>query len=204
MAHLVADRVAEIAGDHELVRGVPGPSRGHFDRAILLVEDSRALDGDLAEDRLEGEGSRPLPLDAGIGLAVPLLEDQLLVGLLDEDAEESALDLEAGVMDEGLDLIGEMLVLERHGQGHLKREFNREGLIDPVDGAAGDGSLEAVSLARDESPSWIYGGSSCVFSPIRLPKSLPKLGSPHPYPSLAYAIYLSSRTNRRALGKNHA
>ena len=44
--------------------------------------------GDLAEGRLEGEGACPPPLDAGAAFAVPLLQDQFLVGLLDEDLED--------------------------------------------------------------------------------------------------------------------
>ena len=60
------------------------------------------------------------PLEAGPGFAVPLLEDEFLVGLLDEGPEEPTLEFEAGLMDVGLDLVGEMLVLERHGQGHLQ------------------------------------------------------------------------------------
>ena len=46
--------------------GVPGDRRRHLDRAIGLVEDSRPQDGDLAEGGLEGEGSCPPPLDAGL------------------------------------------------------------------------------------------------------------------------------------------
>jgi hypothetical protein len=102
IAHLIADRVAKIPGDHELVRRLPGDRRGHLDRPIMLVEDARPPDGELAEDGLEGEWSSPLPLDAGTGFAVPPLE------------------FEADLMDVGLDLVGEMLVLGRHGQGHLE------------------------------------------------------------------------------------
>ena len=40
-----------------------------------------------------------MALDAAAAFAVPPLEDQLLVGLLDEDPEEPALDFEPGVMD---------------------------------------------------------------------------------------------------------
>ena len=108
----------------------------------LLVADPRPLDGDFAEGGLEGEGACPPPLDAGAAFAVPPLEDQFLVGLLDEGSEEPALDFEAGVMDEGLDLVGEMLVLVGHGQGHLQRQLERERLALAVDGAEGDGSLK--------------------------------------------------------------
>ena len=52
---------------------------------------------------------------------MPLLKDQFAIGLLDEDLEEPALEIETGLMDVGLDLVGEMLVLMRHGQGHLRR-----------------------------------------------------------------------------------
>jgi hypothetical protein len=49
---------------------------------------------------------------------VPLLEDQFPIGLLDEDLEEPPLEFETDLMNVGLDLVGEMLVLMRHGQGH--------------------------------------------------------------------------------------
>jgi hypothetical protein len=41
-------------------------------------------------------------------------------GHLDEDLEEPTLECEAGLMDVGLDPVGEMLVLVRHGQGDLQ------------------------------------------------------------------------------------
>jgi hypothetical protein len=75
-----------------------------------------------------------------------------LVGLLDEGAEETTLDFEAGVMDASLDLVGEMLVLFGHGQGHLKRQLERKGLALAIDGSEGDGSLEVVGIAHGESP----------------------------------------------------
>src|SRR5262249_44568783 len=101
-------------------------------------------------------------------------EDQLPIGLLDEGPEEAALDLESGVMDQRLDPVGEPVILFRHGQGHLKLELERGGRAPGVDGGGGEGSLEAVSVARGESPYWTYGGSSCVFSPIRRSRSFPQ------------------------------
>ena len=80
-------------------------------RAVVIVADPRPLNGDLAEDRLECEGPCPPPLDAGAAFAVPVLENQFLIGLLDQDLEEPALDLETGLMNARLDLVGEMLVL---------------------------------------------------------------------------------------------
>ena len=50
------------------------------------------------------------------GFAAAVLQDQLLVGLLDEGSEEPALDLKAGLMDERLDLVGGVLVLGRRGR----------------------------------------------------------------------------------------
>ena len=47
IAHLITDRIPEILGDVELVGRVPDARRRHLHRAILLVEDSRPLDGDL-------------------------------------------------------------------------------------------------------------------------------------------------------------
>jgi hypothetical protein len=81
------------------------------------------LDGDFPEGGLEGEGSCPPTLDAAAGLTLSPLEDQFLVGLLDEGLEEPALDFESGLMDERLDLIGEVLVVVGHGHGHLQLEF---------------------------------------------------------------------------------
>jgi hypothetical protein len=160
--HLITDRVPEILGDHQLVGCISGDHRGHLHRAIRLVADARPLDGDLAEGRLEGEGACPPPLDAGVPFAVPLVQDQFLIRLLDEDLEESALNFETGLMHVGLDLVGEMLVLMRHGQGHLQRQVERESLVPPVDGAARDGSLKAVGGAHGVSPYCNYGDPSCV------------------------------------------
>lgn len=83
------------------------------------------MDGDLAEDGLEGIGSRAPALDPVSAFAVTTLEDQLLIGLLDEDAEEFALDFEAGWVDSGLDLAGEMLIPMGNGPGQLEREPER-------------------------------------------------------------------------------
>ena len=55
-------------------------------------------------------------MDTGAGFAAAVLQDQLLVGLLDEGSEEPALDLKAGLMDERLDLVGEVLVLGGTGR----------------------------------------------------------------------------------------
>ena len=95
------------------------------------------------------------------GFAAAVLQDQLLVGLLDEGSEEPALDLKAGLMDERLDLVGEVLVLGRHGQGHPQRQLQREGLIVPVDGAKVD-RMKAVGGTHGVSPYRSYGGPSCV------------------------------------------
>ena len=58
--------------------------------------------------------------------AVPPLQDQFLVGLLDEGSEELAPDFETGLMDERLDLVGEMLVLSWYGQREFQRQPERE------------------------------------------------------------------------------
>ena len=123
IAHLITDRVPEILSDVELAGRVPGARRRHLQRAILLMEDSRPLNGDLAEGHLEGEGACPPKLDASATLALPLLQDQFLVGLLNENLGEPALDFETGLVDERLDLVGEMLILIGHGKGHLQPRF---------------------------------------------------------------------------------
>ena len=66
-------------------------------------------------------------------------------------------------MNERFDLVGEVLVLMGHGQGHLQPQFEREHLIDAVDGADGDGSLEVVGVTHGVSPYWYYGGSIVRF-----------------------------------------
>ena len=106
--------------------------------------------------------------------AVPLLEDQFVVGFFDEDLEETTLEFDPDAMDRRLEVVGEMLILGRQGQGQLQSQFQREGLSLAVDGANVDANLEVVGIAHGESPYWNYGGSSCVFSPIRLSQSLPQ------------------------------
>ena len=64
---------------------------------------------------LKVNGPRPA-LDTSAGFAAAVLQDQLLVGLLDEGSEEPAPDLKAGLMDERLDLVGEVLVLDGTGR----------------------------------------------------------------------------------------
>jgi len=73
IAHLITDRVPEILGDGELVGCVPGGRRRYLDRAVVIVTDPRPLNGDLAENRLEGVGACPPPLDASATFAVPVL-----------------------------------------------------------------------------------------------------------------------------------
>ena len=91
-------------------------------------------------------------LDAGTAFAMPLLQDQFLVGLLHEHLEEPALGFQTGLMNVGLDLVGEMLILLRYGQAYLKRRFERECLAVTVDGADRDGSLKAVGGTHGVSP----------------------------------------------------
>ena len=173
VAHLITHRIAEIPGDGELVGCVPRGGRRDLDRAIAVVANPGPLDGDLAEGGLEGVRSCPAALDPVAPLAVPTLEDQLLIRLLHKELEEPALDFEPGVMDERLDLVGEMLVLVGQGQAHLEPEFERKRLTLAVDGSEGEGSLKVAGVTHGESPYWSHGDSSCVFSPIRLSKSFP-------------------------------
>src|SRR5450759_5249072 len=49
--------------------------------------------------------------------------------------------IEADLMDGGLDLVGAVFVLIRHRQGHLQVQVQGERLIGAVDGTGGDGSL---------------------------------------------------------------
>ncbi len=91
VAHLITDRVAEILRNCQLMWRVPGGRRRDLDRAVAFVADPGACDGDLAEGGLEGVGPCPSALDAVAALAVTALEDQFVVGLLDEGPEEPTL-----------------------------------------------------------------------------------------------------------------
>jgi len=96
---------------------------------------------------------------------------------LDQDLEEPALDFETGLMDERLDLVGEMLVLLWHGQRHPQRQLERECPTVSVDGAEGDGSLKAVGGTHGVSPYRYDGG--CIlraFLSIGQGKTLPRSG----------------------------
>ena len=123
IAHPITDRVAEVPGDVELVGRVPGGCRGNLHRVIVIVADSRPPNGNLAKDRLEGEGPCSTALDAGAAFALPTLQNQLLVGLFQEGLEESTLGFEPCLVNDCLDLVGEMLVLVGHGQSHLELEL---------------------------------------------------------------------------------
>src|SRR5262249_45299671 len=59
LTHLITDRITEVPGDGQLMRRAPRRCRGDLDRAVVLVTDPTALDGDRAEARLEREGTRP-------------------------------------------------------------------------------------------------------------------------------------------------
>ena len=126
---------------------------------LWLIRDRWTVTSPKVVLKVNGRVPRP---GYSAGFAAAVLQDQLLVGLLDEGSEEPALDLKAGLMDERLDLVGEVLVLGRHGQGHPQRQLQREGLIVPVDGAEVDGSLKAVGGTHGVSPYRSYGGPSCV------------------------------------------
>ena len=89
--------------------------------------------------------------------AVPVLENQFLIGLLDQDLEEPALDFETGLMNVRLNLVGEMLVLPWHGHGDLQPQCERQRLAVRLDGAEGDGSLKTVGGTHGVSPYVYYG-----------------------------------------------
>jgi hypothetical protein len=123
-----------------------------------MVANPRPLHRHLAEGRLEGGGACPPPLDASAPLAVPLPQDQVFVGRFDQDLVQLTLEFETGPMDARLDLVGEMFVLGRNGQGYLQQQIDRECLTVTVDGVQSDGSLKAVGCAHGVSPYLSYGG----------------------------------------------
>src|SRR4051812_14354246 len=99
-----------------------------------------------------------------------------------------------------LDSVREMLVLLWYGKRKIQREPERDDLSLILDGAEGDGSLEAVGGTHGVSPYWYYGGPSCV--PFIVSKGEPATPVARilPKSSLLFcASYLWSRTNWRAL-----
>src|SRR5664279_1205366 len=98
-------------------------------------------------------------------------------------------------MNVGLDLLGEVLVLVRHGQGYLQFQAQGERLVGTVDGTEGDGRLEVADVTHGGSPYSNDGVYCACFSPTSLAKSLPWAGIALEWPSLSCAIPLSSRTN---------
>jgi hypothetical protein len=127
---------------------------GPFSRLEFAISDAAKGIAAAVEQVAEARHDDPSapPLEHGITLAVPLLKDQFLIGLLHEDLEEAALEFETGLMNERLDLVGEVLVLGRHGQRHPHGEFEGDVLVDQIDGAAPDGSLKSVGGAHGVSP----------------------------------------------------
>ena len=121
LAHAIAHGLAKMVGDGQLMRGLPGGGRGGFDRAIGLVADPSAVYGDGAEDGFEGERSGAAALDALAHLAVTLLQDELGVGLFDQSVKELSLDLQADVMNDRLNLMGQVGVLLGQRQSQSRR-----------------------------------------------------------------------------------
>jgi len=114
-------------------------------------------------------------------------------------------DFETGLMNVRLDLVGEMLVLSWHGQGHLQRQLERKCLTVILDGAEGDGSLKAVGGTHGGSPYWYNGCPSCVlFCRWGRDNRQPGPESRRKLLLLSCASYPSSRTNWRAPGNNGA
>jgi hypothetical protein len=71
------------------------------------VRDPEPVDGDGAEDRLEGERPSAAELDAGAALTPAPRQDQLPIGVLDQGCEQGPLRLQSGPMDMGLDGVGD-------------------------------------------------------------------------------------------------
>ena len=83
---------------------------------------------------LKVNGRVPRPWMPAPAFAAPVLQDQFLVGLLDEGSEEPSLDLKAGLMDERLDLVGEVLVLGGTARPSPATARSEKRLIVPVTG----------------------------------------------------------------------
>jgi hypothetical protein len=66
--------------------------------------------------------------------------------------EHEALEAEAGLMDAGLDGIGEEAVVFGHGKGDLEPDVEYEGLALLLDGAVVDDNLKLIDRAHGESP----------------------------------------------------
>jgi hypothetical protein len=140
------------------------------------VKNPAPAHGDFTKRGLEGERPRPPALDAATAFAVPLMQNQFLVSLLNENSEKPALEFEPDLMNGGLDLVGEVLILVRHGQGNLQFQAQGERLVGTVDGTEGHGRLEVADVTHGGSPYSNDGVHRVCFSPTRLAKSLPWAG----------------------------
>ena len=134
---------------------VPGGRRRYLDRAVLVVADPRPLNGDFAEGGLEGEGTCPPALDAGTAFAMPLLQDQFLVGLLHEHLEEPALDFQTGLMNVGLESArGDARPGCGMGKDIPSVNSSENAWPSLLTGLTRDGSLKAVGGTHGMSPYW--------------------------------------------------
>ena len=110
------------------------------------------LDGDGAELGHEGIGAGSAALDPLAKVAVTDLENDLVVGLLHQGAEQAALGLQAGgKVDVGLNAMGQMFILGGHGEGDAQSQFGGEDVVVKVDAVRGGGSLEAIGDTHGES-----------------------------------------------------
>jgi hypothetical protein len=126
-----------------------------------------------------------------------------LVGLLEKALHETALDFVTAFEDERLDLVGEMLVLIGHGEGHLHAQFDCERLTDKTAGADCAGNLEVVGVTHGVSPyrhTGILGIHRACFFRLDSESHYPGAEPPRRIVSLFCAVFLLSRANWRARG----
>ena len=85
-------------------------------------------------------------------VAVADVEDDLVIGLLHQGAEQAALGLQAGGVDVGLNAMRQVLILGGHGEGDAEPQFGGEGVVVQVDAVGGGGSLEAIGDTHGGTP----------------------------------------------------
>ncbi len=85
-------------------------------------------------------------------MAITAGQDQLPVGVLDQDAEQRPLGLKSGAMDVGLDRGRQRGILRRRGEGQVQGQLDLDGLVVLLDRPEGDGSLGVVGGVHGRSP----------------------------------------------------
>ena len=119
---------------------------------------ARVRDGDGTERGDESVGPGAAKPEAPALVTVADLEDDLVIGLLHQGAEQAALDLQAGGADVGLDAMRQVRILGGHGEADVEPQVGGEGVIVEIDLLDGGGSLELIGDTHGRISLLALGG----------------------------------------------